>query len=68
MREELESRLYFYSENIEANRKFLKQVKFFIPVTDRSRRIVLMSLVESVISRGRINTLLSEYTYYYPYN
>lgn len=67
MREELESRLYFYSENIEANRRFLKQVKFFIPVTDRSRRIVLMSLVESVISRGRINTLLSEYAYYCPY-
>ena len=67
MREELESRLYFYSKTIEENRNFLKQVKFFIPVTDRSRRIILMSLVESVISRDRIDTLLSEYAYYYPY-
>lgn len=68
MREELESRLYFYSKNIEGIHKFLKQVKFVMPVRHRDRSVVIMGMIEYVISHERINTLLSEYAYCYPYN
>ena len=67
MREELESRLYFYSKNIEGIRKFLKQVKFVMPVRHRDRSVIIMSMMEYSLSCDRIDTLLSEYAYYCPY-
>lgn len=64
----LESRLYFYTNQLSDITNFLKkEAKFILPIRARDKDIIFMALFERIICKERINSLLSQYAYYYPY-